>query len=135
MSTKEIINRMNPGKFDATRAARFDIGRAKGALESSFSVERIVQFDAEPTRTAEFSFGTDQPIEHWFGMLQLDVSKKAVVVDRVNAGVAPFLVNHDRDQHCGVIVKDSLELGPSIRGQAKFSRSQLGEDMFNDVQG
>ena len=128
----EILTRMTPGKFDATRAANFDIERAKGVLESSFGIERMVAFDEE-TRTAEFSFGTDQPIEHWFGMVALDVSKKAVVVDRIENGVAPFLVNHSRNQHCGVIVKDSLELGPSIRGKAKFSRSQLGEDMFNDV--
>jgi hypothetical protein len=132
MSTKEIINRMNPGKFDATRAAKFDIERAKGSLESSFAASRIINFD-ENTRTADFAFATDQPIEHWFGMLELDVSKKAVILDRVEQGVCPFLVNHDRDEQCGVVVPGSVELGPVIRGKVKFSRSQLGEDIFNDV--
>lgn len=128
----QIMTRLSPGKFDAQRAANFDLERAKGALESSFSVERMVNFDEE-TRTAEFSFGTDEPIEHWFGTLQLDTSAKAVVLDRVKAGVAPFLVNHQTSQHVGVVVKDSIELGPKIRGKAKFSRSQIGEDAFVDV--
>lgn len=128
----EILTRLSPGKFDATRAANFDIERAKGALESAFSVESVLNFDAE-NRTVDFAFATDQPIEHWFGMLSLDVSKKAVDLSRVEAGVCPFLVNHNRDDLAGVIVPRSVELGPTIRGKVKFSRSTRGEEILNDV--
>jgi HK97 family phage major capsid protein len=129
-TTEEIINRMNTGKFDATRAGRFDLERAKGSLTSAFTVERLLNVDEE-NRTAEFAFATDQPIEHWFGYLELDVSKGAVVLDRVEQGVCPFLVNHDRDQQVGVV--QSVTLGKVIRGTVKFSRSALGEEIFNDV--
>jgi hypothetical protein len=133
MPTQEILNRLNPGKFDATRAARFDIERAKGALQSDLGITRILNFDPE-SRTADFAFATDQPIEHWFGMLTLDVSKKAVDLSRVEAGVCPFLVNHDRDDQVGVVLPGSIELGPVIRGSVKFSRSTRGEEILNDVQ-
>jgi HK97 family phage major capsid protein len=132
MPTQEILNRLNPGKFDAQRASRFDIERAKGALTSDLGITRILNFD-ENTRTAEFAFATDQPIEHWFGMLQLDVSKGAVDLSRVEAGVCPFLVNHDRDDQVGVVVPGSIQLGPVIRGTVKFSRSDRGEEILNDV--
>jgi len=129
---EEILTRLTPGKFDAARAASFDIERAKGALESSFSVERILNFDPE-NRTADFSFATDQPIEHWFGYLILDTKKSSVVLDRVENGVCPFLVNHDVDKLCGVVVPGSVKLGSTIRGKVKFSRSDFGEEMLNDV--
>lgn len=129
---KEILNRLSPGKFDAERAARFDVAAARGALES-FVEARDMSLDRE-SRTVTLALATDQPIEHWFGMLELDVSKKAVVLDRVNNGVAPLLVNHDRSLHPGVLIANSVELGPVIRCQAKFSRSQFGEDMMNDVE-
>ncbi|MEO8647752.1 MAG: hypothetical protein ABI539_01160, partial [Acidobacteriota bacterium] len=133
MATPEmIIDRLNPGKFDASRAARFDLDRAKGSLESALAIERLLNIDDED-RTAEFAFATDQPIEHWFGYLTLDVSKKAVILDRVESGVCPFLVNHDRGQQAGVVIPGSVTLGSVIRGKVKFSRSALGEEIFQDV--
>src|SRR5438309_12032147 len=99
-SVDQILNRLSPGKFDAVRAANFDIDRARGALQSDFEITRLLNFNEEE-RTADFAFATDQPIEHFFGMVELDVSKKAVNLDRVENGVCPFLINHDIDQHCG----------------------------------
>ncbi|MEO7398630.1 MAG: phage major capsid protein [Ilumatobacteraceae bacterium] len=130
---QEILTRLAPGKFDAKRAANFDIERARGRLESSFPVERLLNFDAE-ARTAEFVFATDQPIEHWFGNVILDVDPANVNIDRVQNGICPFLVNHDINQHAGVVLKDSIELGPNIRGKVKFSRSALGQQILNDIE-
>jgi phage head maturation protease len=130
--TDQILTRLTPGKFDAQRAANFDVERAKGFLQSSSPIERIFKFDRE-ARTAEFVFATDTPIEHWFGMVILDTDPKNVDLSRVQNGVCPFLVNHSIYEHCGVVVKNSVKLGSEIRGEAKFSRSQLGEDMLNDV--
>lgn len=130
---KEIITRISPGKYDAQRAARFDIERAKGALTSSFPADRVVRLDRE-SRTVELSLATDQPVEHFFGLLELDVSPSAVILDRVNNGVAPLLVNHEYGLHPGVLVANTVQLGSQVRCTAKFSRSQLGEDMLNDVE-
>lgn len=131
-SVNQILTRLSPGKFDATRSANFDIEAARGHLESSFIGERLLNVNPDD-RTADFAFATDQPMEHWFGMLELDVSKKAVNLDRVEQGLCPFLVNHNRDDMVGVVVPGSVELGPVIRGTVKFSASERGEEIFQDV--
>lgn len=128
----EILTRLTPGKYDAQRAANFDASRVGGFVKSSFPVERILNFDAE-NRTADFAFASDAPIEHWFGYVILDTDKKSVDLSRVENGVAPYLVNHRTDQHVGVVIPGTVELGPVIRGTVKFSRSTLGEEILNDV--
>lgn len=132
----QILTRLTPGKFDRQRAANFDLERANGNLELSFPVTPIQREFAlnKEARTAEFVFGTNEPIEHWFGYVILDVSPGSVILDRVDKGICPFLVNHITDNHCGVVVKGSVKIGPEITGTAKFSRSQLGVDMLNDVE-
>jgi HK97 family phage major capsid protein len=131
-SVDQILTRLQPGKFDAVRAANFDVEAAQGALTADLGITRLLNFN-EQERTADFAFATDQPIEHWFGMLTLDVSKKAVDLSRVEEGVCPFLVNHDRDDQVGVVVPGSVELGPIIRGKVKFSRSARGQEILDDV--
>lgn len=128
----QILTRLTPGKFDRQRAANFDLERAVGNLRSSMPIERVLELDEE-NRTVEFVFATNAPIEHWFGYVILDTDKKNVNLERVANGICPLLVNHDTNQQCGVVVKDSIVLGPEIRGKAKFSRSVRGEEMFNDV--
>lgn len=128
----QILTRLTPGKYDATRAVNFDIERAKGLLQSSFPVQRILNLN-EADRTADFAFASDQPIEHWFGMVILDTDPANVDLSRVENGVCPFLVNHNVDQHCGVVLAGSVEIGPVIRGKVKFSQSQLGQEIMTDV--
>lgn len=128
----DILTRLSPGKFDATRAKNFDLERAKGVLQSSFPVERILNFNEED-RTADFAFASDQPIEHWFGNVILDTDAKNVDLSRVENGVCPFLVNHKIDQHVGVVIPGSVELGSVIRGKVKFSQSAFGQEILTDV--
>ena len=125
-------DKLNSSKFDRTRAAKFDLARAKGSLASRSIPERVTNVDAE-ARTAEFSFASDKPIEHWFGFLILDTKKESVVLDRVLQGVCPHLVNHDTDKQVGVVLADSVTLGTEVRGKVKFSRSKFGEEIFQDV--
>lgn len=131
-SVDQILTRLTPGKFDATRAANFDLERASGLLQSNAPVTRILNFQ-EAERTADFAFASDQPIEHWFGMVILDTDPKNVDLSRVENGVCPFLVNHCVDQHVGVVVPGSVEIGRVIRGTVKFSRSDEGEEILRDV--
>lgn len=133
MSNKnKIKSELNPAKFDASRAAKFDLSRAKGSLASRSIPERITNVDTE-ARTAEFAFASNKPIEHWFGFLILDTGKDAVILDRVTNGVCPHLVNHRTDQQVGVVLADSVKLGDMVRGTIKFSRSEFGNEIFQDV--
>lgn len=65
---------LQPSKFDAVRAAKFDLNRANGNLCAANSFERMLNVDAEK-RTADFAFASNSPIEHWFGFLILDTNK------------------------------------------------------------
>jgi HK97 family phage major capsid protein len=129
--TAEIIRYINTGQFDATRAAAFDLQRAKGTLKASFAPQKNVVVD-EDKRTVEFSFASGDAIEHWFGYTVLDLSKDAADLERVKNGVCPFLVNHDRDDQIGVVLDCEAD-GNVIRGTVKFSRSARGDEMFQDV--
>jgi HK97 family phage major capsid protein len=128
----KILQSLSASKFDRTRAANFDLTRAKGNLKSHTAIERVLNVDEE-NRTVEFAFASNKPIEHWFGYLILDTDKKAVVLDRVEQGVCPHLVNHDTDQMVGVVVPGSVTLGDTVRGKVKFSRSEKGREIFTDV--
>ena len=132
--TKEnqILKAIAPERFDAARAKNFDLTRAKGNLSLPAPVERMINVDEEK-RTADFAFASNKPIEHWFGYLILDTDKKSVVLDRVNQGVCPHLVNHDVNQQVGVVVADSVSLGDMVRGTVKFSQSECGKEIFQDV--
>jgi hypothetical protein len=129
--TAEIIRYINTGQFDATRAAAFDLQRAKGTLKASFVPQKNVVVD-EDKRTIEFSFASGDAIEHWFGYTVLDLSKDAADLERVKQGVCPFLVNHNRDDQIGVVLDCEAD-GNVIRGTVKFSRSARGDEMFQDV--
>lgn len=130
--TKKILQSLSNSKFDAARAKKFDLTRAGGNLRSRTRIERVLNVDEE-NRTVDFSFASDKPIEHWFGYLILDTNKRSVVLDRVEQGVCPHLVNHDVDQQVGVVVSGSVVLGETVRGKVKFSRSERGQEIFNDV--
>ena len=127
-----ILKELNQSKFDRARAAKFDINRASGSLASRSIPTRVSNIDAE-ARTAEFSFASNKPIEHWFGYLILDTKPDAVILDRVLQGVCSHLVNHDPDKQVGVVLSDSINLGDMVRGTSKFSRSVFGNEIFQDV--
>lgn len=128
----DIKRYLNTGEFDAQRAATFDLSRAKGSsLKASFVPQKDIVYD-DKERTVEFSFASGDAIEHWFGYAVLDLSKDAADLSRVEAGVCPFLVNHDRDDQIGVVVNCEAD-GNVLRGSVKFSDSDRGEEMFRDV--
>jgi len=82
-------------------------------------------------RTVELSIASDQPIEHWFGRIILDMSPGSIRLDRMRQG-APLLLNHDADQQIGVLENVRVEEG-KLRASARFSRSQFAEEIFQDV--
>jgi HK97 family phage major capsid protein len=85
----------------------------------------------DEARTVEIAFASDQPIEHWFGKLILDHTPSAIVLDRLSQG-GPLLLDHDRTKQIGVHESISND-GHITRAVVRFSRSALGEEIFQDV--
>lgn len=85
----------------------------------------------EDKRTVELSIASDQPIDHWFGRIILDMSPGSIRLDRMRQG-APLLLNHDADKQIGVLENVRTEEG-KLRATARFSRSEFANEIFQDV--
>ncbi len=100
---------------------------------------RNMQFDRASAnsedRTVELSFSSELPITRWFGVEVLDHNPASCDLSRLNNGGA-LLDNHDQDEQIGVVVSGTARIDPDRIGRAvvKFSRSQEGEEKFQDVQ-
>lgn len=66
--------------------------------------------DAGPVRLT-FPLSSEAPVERWFGTEVLAHSDKAVRMDRLAAGAAPLLFNHNWDDPIGMIDGARLEGG------------------------
>lgn len=97
----------------------------------AFEIEREITVDEE-NRTVNLAFASDKPVEHWFGYLRLSMDKKAIRTERLKNG-APLLLDHDRRCQIGVIEGFSFDKDGIARADVKFSRSEKGEEIFQDV--
>jgi HK97 family phage major capsid protein/HK97 family phage prohead protease len=90
------------------------------------------QFESLQDRMATISFSSEAHIERWFGIEVLGHNIDNVRLGRLNSGAA-VLLNHDADQHVGVVEKSWL--GPDKKGRAviRFSKSPKGEEVHQDV--
>lgn len=82
-------------------------------------------------RTAELSFSSDEPVRMGQYDQVLMHDEKSVDLSRLNDN-APLLLNHDTQQQIGVVEKAWID-GNKGRALVRFSRSNLGEEIFNDV--
>jgi HK97 family phage major capsid protein/HK97 family phage prohead protease len=101
-----------------------------GKLNRSF--ERAAIKIDEETRTVEFSFSSEAPVERWFGKEILSHETGAADLSRLNDG-ANLLFNHDWDVPVGVIEK--AWIAPDKRGyvQVRFSKNAKASEIFSDV--
>lgn len=84
-------------------------------------------------RTIEISFSSEEEVERWYGMEILDHKKESVNLSRLNNSGA-LLLNHDTDKQIGVIEKAYIsEQEQKGRAVVRFSRSGLGEEIYQDV--
>ena len=104
------------------RLASFDYATAARAKDEE---------GAEESRSLEFPFSSEQPVERWFGTEVLSHADGAMDMTRLNDG-APLLWNHDPDRVLGVIERGWVEDG---RGyvRVRFSRSAFAEEKLADV--
>jgi len=87
----------------------------------------------EETRTFEFSFSSEMPVERWFGREVLSHADGAIDLSRLNDG-APLLWNHNPDQVIGVVERGWIDAAKQ-RGmvRARFSRSPFAAEKLADV--
>lgn len=98
--------------------------RAMRAERASIDVE---------ARTVELAFASDIAYERWWGVEILDCTPAAVDLTRLN-NRHPLLLNHDPEDQIGVIEKAWVDSDRKCRATVRFSRSDLGEEVFQDVQ-
>ncbi|MGZ3803535.1 MAG: phage major capsid protein [Pseudobdellovibrionaceae bacterium] len=84
-------------------------------------------------RTVEISFASETPYERWFGNEILSHDKGACDLTRLNDG-GPILFNHNMDVHLGVSEKAWIGNEKTSRLIARFSKSAIGEEKWQDVQ-
>ena len=97
--------------------------------ERLFTVERATADDEE--RTVWMSIASDRAYERYWGIEVLDLSTKAIRVERLTNG-APILVNHDATDQVGVIDAYKIE-EKKLKVLARFSRSARGEEIWRDI--
>lgn len=90
-----------------------------------------LKIDVE-ARTVEISFSSDFPVERSFGYEILEHTAGAADLTRLNSR-APLLLDHDKTRQIGVVERAWIE-GNKGKALVRFSRSKLGEEVFQDVQ-
>lgn len=90
--------------------------------------EPVIDID---TRTATLSFSSSNEVRMGLNNQVLRHTEDAVDFSRLNDN-APLLLNHDSDKQIGVIERAWIEEGKG-RARVRFSRSSLGNEIFNDV--
>lgn len=84
------------------------------------------------TRTVEFSFSSEFPVDRWFGKEILSHNSGSADLSRMNAG-ANALFNHNMDDYVGVVEK--AWIGEDKRGycEVRFGKSAEADQKFQDV--
>jgi len=87
--------------------------------------------DGEVSRTLQFSFSSETPVDRWFGREVLSHAEGAMDMSRLNDG-APLLWNHDPDRVLGVIERAWIDGGRGMVS-VRFSRSPFAEEKLAEV--
>lgn len=101
------------------------------SLQRDMIVGEVRAIDEEK-RTVELAFSSETEVERWFGIEVLDHSPGAMRTERLADGGA-LLVNHDWDDHVGVV--ESVTVGADRRGRAvvRFGRGARASEVWQDV--
>lgn len=103
---------------------------AERLLHRAVEVERSAINETE--RTVEIAFSSEAPVERYFGTEVLGHEKKNVRLNRLNNGGA-LLVEHDRRDQIGVVVKAWIDADKRGRAIVRFGKSERAEEIFQDV--
>jgi len=99
-------------------------------LQREFSLDtRAID---EEARTVELAFSSELEYERWFGIEILDHRSESVDMSRMVDGAA-LLMDHSWRDQVGVVVSARIDSDKVGRAVVKFSRSQRGQEVFQDV--
>jgi HK97 family phage major capsid protein len=84
-------------------------------------------------RTIEIALSSEEPVERYWGVEILDHSPGSVEMDRLSNG-APVLWMHEWDEHLGTVLNARVDPDKVCRATVKMSRSDDGEEKWNDIQ-
>lgn len=99
-------------------------------LRRSVEVERASINEAD--RTVEIAFSSESPVARYFGPEVLAHEAASVRLSRLNNGGA-LLVEHDRRDQVGVIVRAWVDGDKRGRAKVRFGKSARAEEIFQDV--
>lgn len=103
--------------------------KERGGLRRDFTVGAIDQ----EARTVEVSFSSEtESVERWFGIEVLSHEPGAVDLSRLN-NRAPVLWMHDWEDQRGVVENARIDADRKGRALLRFSRSEAGEELFQDI--
>ncbi len=102
----------------------------------TFGIEARKADDDDDTHgRTEFALSSEAPYERWFGIEILDHSAESVNLERLADGRHPLLLNHDTDRQIGVVERAWIDdKSKVVRVAARFSRSQLGQEIRQDME-
>ena len=86
----------------------------------------------EESRTVELAFSSEEPYERNCGIEVLDHVEGSADLSRLERS-PPLLLNHDPTLQVGVVENARIDEGRVGRATVRFSKSQLGEEIFGDV--
>lgn len=86
----------------------------------------------EEERSIELSFSSEHPVLRRNGYEILSHRSEDADFSFIGSGAAPVLLGHDSSQQIGVVQSAGIVDGVG-RAQIKFSRSGLGQEIFNDL--
>lgn len=94
---------------------------------------------ADPGQAAEggiidLAISSEAPYERFFGIEILSHDARAVDLSRLADNCHPLLLNHDTDNQIGVLSAPAIGNDRLLRCQARFSRSELAQEILQDVQ-
>jgi HK97 family phage major capsid protein/HK97 family phage prohead protease len=93
-----------------------------------------IKIEDADNRTISLAFSSDAEVRRYGCFIEvLDHSPGACDLSRLNNG-ANILFNHDLDKYLGVVESASIDADGFGRALARFSKSERGNEVWNDVQ-
>lgn len=118
------------------RHHKFAARITKEELEAIRKTVKFAPSDSEEQMPPEnqivpMTFGSEYYVERWYGILVLDFSDQAVILDRWQQG-APYFMDHNSLDQRGMIENGRLE-NKILRGDVKFSRNEEAQELLVDI--
>jgi HK97 family phage major capsid protein len=101
-------------------------------LHRAFFVGEEAPTIDEEKRTVEVAFASEEPYQRWWGWEITDLGADGMDLSRLKSGAA-VLVNHDPDQHVGVVEEVRVDDDRRGRARLRFGRSAKATEVFNDI--